>query len=389
MPDWKQVFKRKAKADPTPAKPKSALREWGEALLVAGVAAMIIRIFLIEAFMIPTPSMERSLMVGDFLFVSKVNYGARLPMAPLSLPFMHNSVLWSDVPSFINVSLPYYRLPGLGRVERGDVIVFNFPAEDILPNRPALGPLEIPSVKENYIKRCIAIPGDTIAVVNGDPVVNGELQPKLPTMADQYVARTTGEAFNPKALERLGLRKPYVGLGAYRPGNDHAELTSEEGTYYSMMVPAATVEALKQFDNVKQIERLIDSVGTSRVNTYPGDVKLFPWNNDQFGPLWVPKRGASIPLNPRNVALYKRCIETYEGHRLTESNGAYTLDGSPATEYTFAMDYYFVMGDNRHNSQDGRVWGFVPEDHLVGKPLFVLFSFDGRLRWDRFFKGIE
>ena len=413
MPDWRQVFKRRPKPAPTPdapATPKSALREWGEALLVAGVAALIIRTFLIEAFMIPTPSMERSLMVGDFLFVSKLNYGARMPMAPLSLPFMHNSIFLSDIPSFSDaVRLPYYRLPGLGAVERGDVVVFNFPAEDIKPNRRGLGPLTIPSVKENYIKRCVAIAGDSIRVVNGDVVVNGTPQPKLPTMMDQYQAQTTGEAFNPRAIERMGLR-PVMMSGA-RQTSSYPELYTADGSYYQMSITADMAEQFRSFDNVKAIQRELANAGVQGEDIYPstlartidgastGSPEQFSydskandrlkWNIDHFGPLWVPKRGASIALTPEHVALYRRCIEVYEGHTLTARDGGYLIDGAPATSYTFELDYFFVMGDNRHNSQDSRVWGFVPEDHIVGKPLFVLFSFDGGLRWDRFFKGIE
>lgn len=389
MPDWSQVFKRKAKAakpDTPPAK-KSALREWLESIVVAGGAAMLIRIFLIEAFMIPTPSMERSLMVGDFLFVSKLHYGARMPMVPLSIPFLHNSLPFTEVPSFVDwVTLPYTRLPGFSSVQRGDVIVFNFPAEDQLPNRPGLGPLEVPSVKENYIKRCVAIPGDSIRVVRGDVVVNGEAQPKLPTMKDEYRALTTGEGFRPKAIERMGLRPVHEDFT--RGAIGYPEIESAGGDYYRMDITADEAAKFKAFDNVKQFERVLMPEGLALRDVYPGDTTLH-WNIDAYGPLWVPKKGATIPLTPENISRYRRVIEAYEGHSLRVEGSSVTLDGQPATTYTFAMDYYFVMGDNRHRSQDSRIWGFVPEDHLVGKPLFVLFSWSGGPRWDRFFKGID
>jgi signal peptidase I len=379
MPDWSQVFKRRTPAQPV--KPKSALREWLEALVVAGGLAILIRTFLIEAFMIPTPSMERSLMVGDFLFVSKLHYGPRLPMAPLSIPFMHNRILWSNIPSFLDwVTFPYARIPGFTEVKRGDVIVFNFPAEDLFPNHPDLGPLNIPSVKENYIKRCVAVGGDTVQVKEGELYINGKQEVRLPTMSSTFNVQTTAEGFNPKVMKRLGFRKP---------GDAFYQIEDGSAPFYRITMSDEVAGEIKRFDNVRDVRREVYPKELFDARSYPADPALYRWNVDHFGPVWVPKKGATVELNAKTLPLYRRCISVYEHHTLVEKDGQVTIDGKPATSYTFEMNYYFAMGDNRHNSQDGRVWGFVPEDHLVGKPLFVLFSWEGGPRWNRFFHGVN
>lgn len=377
-------FKSKAaKAEQAPKKKKSALREWLDALVFAGIAAMIIRTFLLEAFMIPSASMERSLLVGDFLFVSKFHYGTRLPMVPLAVPFVHNRIPFTQSRSFLDwIQLGYARLPGISSIKRGNVVVFNYPADDINPNNPALGSIDIPSVKENYIKRCVALPGDTLRVIDGQVYINGKPEVNPPLMQQAYNVRTNGKPFNPKALEKLGFRT--------NPGDPNMDWRGLDQGLYEFFMTDSVANLLRKFSNVVEIRRDTMPVGIAREDIFPYDIKAFPYNTDFVGPILIPKKGLTIPLDARNSMLYKRCIEVYEGHAYEIKEGKAYVDGKLAENYTFDMDYYYMMGDNRRNSQDSRVWGFVPEDHIVGKPLFIFLSREGgKIRWNRFFKGIH
>jgi signal peptidase I len=372
-------------------KPKSALREWLDALIWAAGAAIIIRTFVMEAFMIPTSSMERSLMVGDFLFVSKFHYGARLPMAPLSVPFVHNKLPLVDVKSYLDwVTFPYYRLPGISEVKRGEPFVFNYPADDISPNNPQLGPIEVASMKENYIKRCVAIPGDTLKIDSQQVYINGKPVGNPPLMQHPYVVTTNGEPFNyPRTLKKLHFRETKDELDPRRdqPNYNYQRI---DGTHYYMTMTADVAEEIRKMDNVKSVKLDVEPKGARRMDLYPAEGN-FPWNLDNYGPIVVPKKGMTIKLDSTNLLVYKRCIQAYEGHKLEQKKEGIFIDGQKADTYTFAMDYYFGMGDNRHNSQDSRYWGFVPESHIVGKPVLVVFSIEGFLgfRRDRFFKRIE
>lgn len=385
-----------ATTGPTAAKPKkSALREWLDAILFAAVVAVLLRTFLLEAFFIPTPSMERSMLVGDFLFVSKLHYGPRLPMTPLAIPFVHNKLPFSNVKSFLDwIQLPYVRIPGFVNIDRNDVVVFNYPADDIKPNNPELGPVTIPTLKENYIKRCVGIPGDTIQVINQVLYVNGQPAETKPTMQASYLVRVNGEPLNPIALEKLGFRKlpQCMGYSNEIPSTTcdlNGNWSHRGNNIYAMQMTPDIAEQLKSFDNVVQVERAITPVGAFIEAIYPQDVAQFPWNADNYGPVGIPQKGATIQLTPRNIALYQRCIVAYEGHTLEQKEGKTYIDGAEASSYTFGMDYYWMMGDNRNNSEDSRFFGFVPEDHIVGKPLLVLFSFEGGFRGERFFSTVK
>jgi len=387
---------KKPKKNFEKAKKKSALKEWVDAFVFAGIAALIIRTFIIEAFVIPTSSMERSLMVGDFLFVSKFHYGTRLPMLPLSLPFMHNRIPGTNTRSFLDwIVLPYMRLPGVSNIERNDVVVFNFPAEDIAPNNKELGALMIPSVKENYIKRCVAVPGDTIAIrdtklMNDQLFVNGKPAYLPPEMQLAYNVQTNGEGFNQKVIEPLGFRNQ----------GDHNQNWYVLGpSEYRFDMPRYLVQDFKKWSNVLNISQasgLSEDVYFSLC--YPMGGRHMPFQKTHktgyhFGPLVVPQKGMKIKIDSTNIFFYQRVIEMYEGHKVsyTPLNNI-LIDGKPVQDYTFAMDYYYMQGDNRYNSQDSRFWGFVPEDHIVGKPLFVFLSMEGGImgiRWNRFFKGIN
>ncbi|MDW8333720.1 MAG: signal peptidase I [Bacteroidia bacterium] len=378
--NWFRKKEQKAK------KKKSALREWVDAFVFAASVAFVIRTFLIEAFMIPTSSMERSLMVGDFLFVSKLHYGLRLPQAPLSVPFVHNKLpllpyVGLHWPSFVeSVRLPYYRLPGFTKVERNDVIVFNFPADDVAPNDPELGPIRIPSMKENYIKRCVAVPGDEFAIKDAQVYINGKAAPNPPEMQFSYLVTINDDfGFNPKMLEKDGFRMD--------PGDRNRNWGQLAPGVYRFDMPVYLAEKYKTFSNVTRVERFPPEARLNNHFHFNGG--LYGWTLDDFGPIVVPGKGVKIKLTPQNLEIYRRCIEVYEGKKIEVKNDDIYIEGKKTEFYDFEMDYYFVMGDNRYNSQDSRYWGFVPEDHIVGKPLFVAFSFEKGLRFNRFFKWIR
>lgn len=382
--------KGKPKADTKktkkPRPKKSPAREWLDALVYAGLAALVIRLFFVEAFLIPSASMERSLLVGDFLFVSKFHYGTRLPMVPLSVPFIHNTIPGTTKKSYLDwVELPYSRLPGLTSIQRGDVIVFNYPANDIhqLDGQPWT--VQQTAVKENYIKRCQGIPGDTLSIRDRRVFINGQAIEQPEDMQFRYDMYTNGVALNPKFLQENGFRAV---------GDLNANVFEGRSNRHYLM--DMTPEKAASFSSLPFVDTLAvnnEPKGATAAYIYPNqyydDTKIFfPWNRDNYGPIVIPARGMQIELNAKNIMLYKRCITAYEGHTMQLSGNEVLVDGEPATHYTFQMDYYWAMGDNRHNSEDSRIWGFVPEDHIVGKPLFVVANFRN-FSWSRFFMGID
>lgn len=382
----KSLFQKKEagqnKANAKGKKKKSEIREWLDAIVFAAIAASLIRTFFMEAFLIPTSSMERSLMVGDFLVVSKFHYGTRVPMAPLSVPLIHNKLPYTHIPSFLDwIQIPYFRLPGISQVERNDVVVFNFPADDIQPNDPELGPIYIPSLKENYVKRCVAIAGDTVSVRGDQVYINGKPGYTPPDLQSRYIIQTNGEGFNPLVLEPLGFRKP---------GDMNQNWGQIGANLYYFDMTTELAEQFKKWSNVIKIEKDVPPDDPRyRELIYPSDPKHYPWHLDNFGPFWLPKKGATLALDTANINLYKRIIEGYEHHKVEIDGNLIKIDGKVANSYTFEMNYYFMMGDNRRNSQDSRFWGAVPEDHIVGKPIFVFFSSENGPRWNRIFKSID
>lgn len=371
--------------------------EWVSAIVFAVVVATLIHLFVFQLYVIPSSSMEKSLLVGDYLYVSKVAYGPQVPNTPLSFPFVHHTMPFSQTRKSFSeaVQWSYHRLKGLGEVQRGDVVVFNFPAGDtVLVENQSVTYYDVlrdyqrafgreagrkrlyndytvvhrpVDKRENYVKRCVAVAGDTISVVDGEVYIDGELM--TPPAARQFVYRVrSASPISAYLLENMGVTEWSGGNGEY-----YMTLTDEA---------AGKVADMK---GVSDVERVASSF-----EVFPYD-RRYAWTQDNFGPLWVPAKGATIRLTTDNLPLYSRVIETYEGNTLRTEGDTIYINGEPADEYTFRMDYYFMMGDNRHNSADSRFWGFVPEDHIVGKPSFVVFSKDkGRgIRFNRIFRKVR
>lgn len=373
--NWKFRNKNKKQEE---QKEKSKTREWVDAIVFAVIAATIIRWLFMEAFVIPTPSMERSLLVGDYLFVSKMHYGTRTPKTILQVPLTHQTIWGTDIPSYVDwIQLPQYRLPGFTEVKRNDVVVFNYPPED----HPT-------DLKVNYIKRCMGIAGDTISVVDGQVYVNGEMAPNPAGLQFSYLIKTS-EIINERVFRANNIAEPrFIPSVGYLV--DTTPETAEKLRAMSFIndVSVATI----------QNDGTISKLTKNDVNpsVYPKDTEYFPYNMDFFGPLYIPAEGETIEINERNLAAYGLVIEDYEGlEEVRIDNGKLFIDGQEVTTYTFKQDYYFMMGDNRHNSLDSRFWGFVPEDHIVGKAFFIWLSLDAqenffnKIRWQRFFNLIR
>ncbi len=408
--------------------------EWIDALIFAVVAATIIRLFFIEAFTIPTSSMEKSLLVGDYLFVSKFSYGPKMPNTPLSVPFAHNTMpLTENTKSYLDwIKWPYHRLKGLTEVKNNDVVVFNFPEGDtVCLNQQARSYYQLvrdygfDNVKndrivdsygnvhtgyfgkivsrpvdkrENYIKRCIAIAGDSLQVVDGQAFVNGKPQEEIGDKQFKYLVVTDGTMINPRVFEELGISKEDVEVSRLIDPSifEFMKETFDEDRNNIFVYPLVkeNVERIKALPCVKSVTRIVKPKDFRENYIFPHDNR-YRWNEDNFGPLYVPKKGVTIALTTQNLPLYRRIIETYEENKLETIGDKIIINGNEVSEYTFKMDYYFMMGDSRHNSADSRFWGFVPEDHVVGKALFIWFSTDkdksflSSIRWSRVFMGIN
>jgi signal peptidase I len=369
-------------------KPKSKLREWWDAILFAVVAATLIRFLIMEAYTIPTPSMENSLLVGDFLFVSKFHYGTRTPKTPLQIPLTHQKIWFTEIPSYLEwIQLPQYRLPGISKVKRGDVVVFNVPG--MYENNwglPQSKWKEYPvDLKTNYIKRCVALPGDVLQIKNRQIFINDQPQENPPQMQFNYYVTATDE-INKRHLDKLGLgQEDYTLLG--RP--DASKVV------YQMFLTDKVAESLKAQPFITGIEMESQSDTIPDMRVFPQS-KLFPWNADNFGKLTIPAEGMTITINDSTLALYGNTIVDYDHNKNAKiEDGKLFVDDKEVTTYTFKQNYFFMMGDNRHNSQDSRYWGFVPEDHIVGKGFFIWLSIDpnqsflNKIRWSRFFNLIR
>lgn len=373
---------------------KSKAGETLSSVLFAVVAATIVHTYFMQPFTIPTPSLEKSLLVGDFLFVSKFHYGAKTPQTPLALPMVHDSIPFVGVKSYISsVQLPYFRIPGFQTVERNDIVVFNWPVDTVRKFFDTSGKHYYKPIdkKSNYVKRAVGIAGDTLQVIDGYVHVNGK-QIDLPERAKpqfSYMVQGKGQGFNPDFLRTR-----------YNITDGISYFNRDLDQYY---VKAMSEESMKSFvnhPNVEKATRLISPTDYKDERIFPNN-KKYTWNHDQMGPIYIPKEGATITLTAENFGIYRRVIEVYEGEEMgfeqtmTLKDGQVYINEEAINEYTFKQDYFWMMGDNRHNSEDSRYWGFVPETHVVGKPVFIWLSIDpngsglNKIRWDRMFTTVS
>jgi signal peptidase I len=388
---------------------KSAGREWIDAAAFAIVAATLIRTFVFEAYTIPTPSMEKSLLVNDFLFVSKSAYGPRIPNTPIAMPFVHHTMPFVKAKAYSEIiHIPYTRWFA-SPIGRNDAVVFNFPAndtliddeenfgskttyyeavrfygreavwqkfEDIIVTRPV-------DKRENFIKRCVAVAGDTLKIENGIVKINGVAQTLYP-QSERLYTLANSKSINieedniaqvAESMQQMGIQvRPEQGDITRREGPDvQVNITNEE---WKQLSPANAAKFAPYYESISN--RLFPYYDTA-----------VQWSADNYGPLWIPKKGVTIPLTGDNIKRYQRCIVAYEGNTLEVKNGKVFINEKEANTYTFKMDYFWLMGDNRHNSLDSRYWGFVPEDHVVGKASLIWFSWEKGPRWKRLFKSIK
>jgi len=400
---------------------KSSVREWSEAIIFAVFAATLIRMFLIEAYTIPTPSMEGSLMVGDFLFVSKVNYGVRMPNTPIQFPLVHNTLPKVGSESYSKLIQWDYKRFGEVDVERYDPVVFNFPDGDTVayhtqqaasrwPNTigrnyyhqfvRGLGEKQVKQYfdirvrpvdkRDNYIKRCVGVPNDKIELRNGDLFVNDQPARKPDGLQNEYIIRGN------LRLHKKELEKADMELSDFQPGD-------KSGNFYTGHVTEKQLAVLKSLLGEDKITRRVYNLDESEYSSFPHDKINFNWNPDNFGPVIIPKKGETVKLSKANISLYRKVIRDHEKNSLDMKGSKIFINGQETDSYTFKMDYFFMMGDNRHNSEDSRIWGFVPEDHIVGTPLFIWMSLKngsirdtkdryrrtvaGGINWKRLFKG--
>ena len=399
---------------------------WVDDILFALIAVYIINIFIFQNYQIPSSSLEKSLLVGDFLFVSKLSYGPRVPNTPISFPLVQNMLPVFDCKSYIEwPNWGYKRVKGLGQIKRNDIVVFNFPAGDTVAlkmpnpdyyilvkdrgreairlNKTDYGDVVYRPVdkRDNYVKRCVGMPGDSLQIINNKIYIDGKLSKDMRNVQHVYYVEIEGARLSDETFRRLQV------------SNEDRVLASEDRLYFHILqylgfTPLAdgrfnpiyrlplTTEAYEMIQKIPAVRKIVIESDVVGGDTYPVDYEL-GWKRDNYGPIWIPQKGAVITLDEKNLAIYQRCIRNYENNTLEiGKDGSVKINGVPSTTYTFKYDYYWMMGDNRHNSADSRSWGFVPEDHVVGKPIFVWLSldkdrglFNGGIRWKRMFRKVE
>ena len=417
-------------------KPKTSFGETISSILFAIVAATIVHNYVIQPYIIPTGSLEKSLLIGDFLFVSKFHYGARVPMTAISLPMVHDTIPLLKTRSYLKKpQLPYLRLPGVKKIKRNEIVVFSWPADTVrqffVKEKRVDKPID---KKSNYVKRCVGIPGDTLEILNGFVYTNGSKN----ILPDRAKVQYTHYGYSQKGVSSRKLSSkgysdytrvykieniseptykqilPYI-IG--RKGNtieDFRVITGSKGLpteliYKTGLKVSEILElkkeitlTLREAENLRKVQgidsvvRRINQVKVPNEAFFPNKVP-FDWNEDNFGPIVIPKIGMTVDLNQKNLSIYKKIIGEYEGNILELNQQGIKINGEYSSKYTFKKDYYWMMGDNRHKSEDSRFWGFVPDDHIVGKPVFIWFSIKGindgiknwKVRWDRIFTTVD
>ncbi len=426
--------------------PKTVAGEWVSSIVFAVVAATIVHTYFIQPYVIPTSSLEKTLLVGDFLFVSKFHYGARVPMTVVAAPMVHDSLPILKTKSYLadvekdsyksswknKLRLPYFRLPGFKKVKKNDIVVFSWPADTVYQFfKRAKGVVKPIDKKSNYVKRNVGSPGDSLAVINGDVYINGEkLVLNDRAKPEFHHVITTKNDIDNATVKVVGGMESYSGpvlkiTNEAREKENAAELIRRLGleaiksdsvyTYYSGSISDQKIINYLQASNVKNMalfnltveeaKNLVGKSGIVAVDRYSeknADDRVFPQDKaltgtiDNFGPIYIPEAGKTINLTVETLPYYKKVIRDYENHTLSVSGNQILIDGQASKTYTFEQNYYWMMGDNRHRSEDSRVWGYVPEDHIVGTPIFIWFSVDNftngvknwKVRWDRVFTTV-
>lgn len=350
-------------------KPKKPwLSEWADTILFAVVAATLIRWASLEAYTIPTPSMEKSLLVGDFLFVSKLHYGPRTPATPLQVPLTHQKIWLTDLPSYSTlIQLPTFRLPGFSEVKKGDCVVFNWPADE------EKYPVDL---KTNYIKRCVGTPGDVLQIIDKQLYIDQKPSGNFVNLQFSYFIETA------ENMNNIFKKMDITDLYQYPNG-------------YVIMTSPTKIEELKTYSFITKVVDLKKEPHAAEARVFPNSSK-YDWNEDNFGPLTLPKEGVTVKIDSMTLPFYETLLLKYENLKdVRIDNQKLYIDGKLQTSYTFKQDYYWMMGDNRHNSLDSRFWGFVPADHIVGKAVFIWLSLDpngkwlNKIRWNRMFRFVE
>lgn len=411
--------------------PKTAFGEWVSSILFAVVIATLVHTYFIQPYIIPTGSLEKSLLIGDFLFVSKFHYGARTPQTAISFPMVHDTIVGTGIRSYLNKpQIPYFRLPKIQKVKRNDIVVFSWPADTVrqffVKEKGVTKPMD---KKSNYVKRCVALPGDTFEIVDGIIHIN-ESPTVLPDRAKpQYsysaynrsgissrklinegvsdlhrkfiiknISLTIRQALSPYILGFTNENTVVTGARGIplavirRNGIQAQEIKERKKMLFLTRQKATELRKTTLFDSLK---RDINTLKTYNTTFFPNDNR-YNWNIDNFGPIIMPEKGTTVQLTPENIPLYKKIIRDYEHNKLIIKGNKFVLNGVQTTQYTFKQDYYWMMGDNRHQSEDSRFWGFVPADHIVGKPVFIWMSIDGindgiknwKIRWERVFTTV-
>jgi len=415
--------------------PKSGLGEWVSSIVFAVVAATLVHTYFIQPYVIPTGSLERTLRVGDLLFVSKFHYGARAPMTTIAAPMVHDTIPGLGIRSYLKKpQLPYFRLAGFEKVKKNDIVVFSWPADTVrVFFKKEEGVKKPIDKKSNYVKRCVGTPGDSLSVIDGLVYINAkqlQLSDRAKPQYDYNVYSQKGvssrllislgiDEFTRKYLSAPLDQNQFEAVSKYLiAGGQNAKgeielitdasgippkvirqaglsLREETGRQRTVTLTDEMLEELKSNTDIDSVVKIVEPKGVKGYNIFP-HAPDYPWNNDNFGPIYIPKKGVTIKLTPKVLPLYKKIIRDYEENTVGVSGNQISINGQVTDSYTFKQDYYWMMGDNRDHSEDSRSWGYVPANHIVGKPIFIWLSFDNfnkgithwKPRWDRIFTTV-